>query len=75
MAVLGACDVVFVMVTGSADLEQVTMGDGGLLGAGARPAILVDCSTVSQEASARVRAAAAATGVAFLAAPSAAIGR
>jgi len=26
MAVLGACDVVFVMVTGSADLEQVTMG-------------------------------------------------
>ena len=69
LAGLGGCDVVFVMVTGSADLEQVITGDGGLLASGARPAILVDCSTVSQEASARVRAAAAAAGVAFLAAP------
>jgi len=65
----GACDVVFVTVTGSAELEQVATGDGGLLTADARPAILVDCSTVSQEASARVRAAAAVAGVAFLAAP------
>jgi 3-hydroxyisobutyrate dehydrogenase-like beta-hydroxyacid dehydrogenase len=69
MAALGCCDVVFVMVTGSADLEQVTTGDGGLLTADSRPAILVDCTTVSQEASARVRAAATAAGVAFLAAP------
>jgi len=69
LAGLGACDVVFVAVTGSAELEQVTTGDGGLLTADARPAILVDCSTVSQEASARVRAAAAVAGVAFLAAP------
>ena len=69
LAGLGACDVVFVMVTGSADLEQVTIGDGGLLTGAARPAILVDCSTVSQEASARVRAAATAAGVGFLAAP------
>jgi 3-hydroxyisobutyrate dehydrogenase-like beta-hydroxyacid dehydrogenase len=69
MAGLGCCDVVFVMVTGSADLEQVTTGDGGLLTADTRPAILVDCTTVSQEASARVRAAATAAGVAFLAAP------
>src|SRR6266849_2875908 len=69
LAGLGACDVVFTMVTGSADLEQVTVGDGGLLTRDERPAILVDCSTVSQEASARVRAAASAAGVAFLAAP------
>ena len=69
LAGLGGCDVVFVMVTGSADLEQVITGDGGLLASGARPAALVDCSTVSQEASARVRAATAAAGVAFLAAP------
>jgi 3-hydroxyisobutyrate dehydrogenase-like beta-hydroxyacid dehydrogenase len=69
LAGLGACDVVFVMVTGSADLEQVTTGDGGLLSQDRRPAILVDCSTVSQEASARVRAAASAVGVGFLAAP------
>ena len=69
LAGLGGCDVVFVMVTGSADLEQVITGDGGLLASGARPAVLVDCSTVSLEASARVRAATAAVGVAFLAAP------
>jgi len=69
LADLGACDVVFVMVTGSADLEQVTTGDGGLLSQDQRPAILVDCSTVSQEASGRVRAAASAVGVGFLAAP------
>ncbi len=69
MAGLGGCDVVFVMVTGSADLEQVTTGDGGLLTGDAKPAILVDCSTVSQDASARVRAAATAAGAAFLAAP------
>jgi 3-hydroxyisobutyrate dehydrogenase-like beta-hydroxyacid dehydrogenase len=69
MAGLGSCDVVFVMVSGSADLERVTTGDGGLLTAAVRPAILVDCSTVSQDASARVRAAATEAGVAFLAAP------
>src|SRR6516165_1208510 len=69
IAGLGTCDVVFVMVTGSADLEQVSTGAGGLLTADAKPAILVDCSTVSPEASARVRAAATAAGVAFLAAP------
>jgi 3-hydroxyisobutyrate dehydrogenase-like beta-hydroxyacid dehydrogenase len=69
LADLAACDVVFVMVTGSADLEQVVLGDAGLLGQDGRPAILVDCSTVSPQASARVRSAATAAGVAFLAAP------
>src|ERR1051326_2778182 len=62
LAGLDGCDVVFVMVTGSADLEQVTMGEGGLLGRDVKPAVLVDCTTVSQDASARVRAAAAAAG-------------
>src|SRR5579863_3983419 len=69
LAGLGGCDVVFVMVTGSADLEQVTTGEGGLLTGAAKPAVLVDCTTVSRDASARVRAAATAAGVAFLAAP------
>jgi 3-hydroxyisobutyrate dehydrogenase-like beta-hydroxyacid dehydrogenase len=66
---LAGCDVVFVMVSGPADLEQVVLGEGGLLTGGAGPAILVDCSTVSEEASARIRAAAGSAGVAFLAAP------
>jgi 3-hydroxyisobutyrate dehydrogenase-like beta-hydroxyacid dehydrogenase len=66
---LGACDVVFVMVSGPRDLEEVVLGEGGLLSAETRPQILVDCSTVSEAASARIREAAAALGVAFLAAP------
>jgi 3-hydroxyisobutyrate dehydrogenase len=60
-------DVVFTMVTTSADLEQVVER---LLSDPTRaPRILVDCSTVSPEASARVRAVAEARGIAFLASP------
>jgi 3-hydroxyisobutyrate dehydrogenase len=60
-------DVVFTMVTSSADLEQVV---GRLLSDPERtPKILVDCSTVSTEASARVRAVAEERGIAFLASP------
>ena len=66
---LATCDVVYVMVSGPADLEEVVLGEGGLLAADAKPAILVDCSTVSEEASAGIRAAATAAEVAFLAAP------
>jgi 3-hydroxyisobutyrate dehydrogenase-like beta-hydroxyacid dehydrogenase len=69
IAGLTDCDVVYVMVSGPADLEHVVLGEGGLLTADTKPAILVDCSTVSEEASARIRAAADAAGVAFLAAP------
>ena len=63
------CEVVFVMVSASAELEQVALGEGGLLRGTGRPDILIDCSTVSEETSATVRAAAAAAGVQFLAAP------
>ncbi|HEX9032505.1 MAG TPA: NAD(P)-dependent oxidoreductase, partial [Streptosporangiaceae bacterium] len=66
---LARCDIVFVMVAGPADLEQVVRGDGGLLAAGHKPAVIVDCSTVSAEVSASVRAAAGQAGVEFLAAP------
>jgi 3-hydroxyisobutyrate dehydrogenase len=60
-------DVVFTMVTSSADLEQVV---GRLLSDPDKaPRILVDCSTVSTEASARVREVATARGIAFLASP------
>jgi 3-hydroxyisobutyrate dehydrogenase len=60
-------DVVFTMVTTSADLEQVV---GRLLSDPDKaPRILVDCSTVSSEASSRVRAVAAGRGIAFLASP------
>lgn len=63
-------EVVFTMVSGSTDLAHVVTGPHGLLSRpDAAPGVIVDCSTVSAEASAEVRAAAAGRGVAFLAAP------
>src|SRR2546426_6322225 len=63
-------DIVFTMVSGSDDLLEVVSGPRGVLSrAGRAPKILIDCSTVSQEASAQARAAAAAAGCALLAAP------
>ena len=69
VAGLTGFDLVFIMVSRPADLVEVTSGPGGLLAGPQRPRILVDCSTVDAATSAEVRAAAAAAGVAFLAAP------
>jgi 3-hydroxyisobutyrate dehydrogenase len=66
---LAGRDVVFTMVSGPADLLDVTCGEGGVLTGESAPGVLVDSSTVSAEVSAQVRAAAAAVGTAFLAAP------
>jgi len=63
-------DVVFTMVSTPADLEQVLVGEGGLLADPDRvPGVVVDCSTVSTESSAAMRAACAERGIHFLAAP------
>jgi len=63
-------DVVFTMVATPPDLEQVLLGEGGLLADPARaPGVVVDCSTVSTDSSARIRQVCAQRGVAFLAAP------
>ena len=63
-------DVVFTMVSTPADLEQVLVGDGGLLtDPDSLPEVVVDCSTVSTESSAAMRAACTERGVDFLAAP------
>jgi 3-hydroxyisobutyrate dehydrogenase len=70
IADLAGCDVVFTMVAASTDLEQVVLGPEGLLSdSERRPDVIVDCSTVSVETSARVRAAAAERGADFIAAP------
>ncbi|MEY8015702.1 NAD(P)-dependent oxidoreductase [Mycobacterium servetii] len=66
---LGRCDIVFTTVTSSSDLLSVTAGPGGLFRAQPAPRIVVDCSTVSAEAAAEVRAEAAKRGIAFLSAP------
>jgi 3-hydroxyisobutyrate dehydrogenase-like beta-hydroxyacid dehydrogenase len=60
-------DLVFTMVSTSADFEQVV--ERLLSDPAKAPRILVDCSTVSTEASARVRAVVEERGVAFLASP------
>lgn len=63
-------DIVFVMVSANDDLLEVTTGPRGVLSnSDTAPKILVDCSTVSTETSAAVRAAAVARGTQFLAAP------
>jgi 3-hydroxyisobutyrate dehydrogenase len=69
-AELAGCDVVFIMLAGSEDLKQVIIGPGGMIAmAGKAPKILVDCASISIEASAEVRQKLAAMGVEFLAAP------
>jgi 3-hydroxyisobutyrate dehydrogenase-like beta-hydroxyacid dehydrogenase len=70
IAELRAQDIVFTMVSASADLEHVLLGDGGLLADPEHvPGIVVDCSTVSTETSAAMREACEERGVGFLAAP------
>jgi 3-hydroxyisobutyrate dehydrogenase len=63
-------DVVFTMVGGDRDFQQVVLGDGGVLSAeGAAPRVLVDSTTISPGASQVVREAAERRGTAVLAAP------
>jgi 3-hydroxyisobutyrate dehydrogenase-like beta-hydroxyacid dehydrogenase len=66
---LAGRDIVFTTVSASDDLIGVTGGERGLLTAETAPRLLVDCSTVSEEASARVREAAGKRGTAMLSAP------
>jgi 3-hydroxyisobutyrate dehydrogenase len=63
-------DVVFTMVGGPADFKEVVLGPRGVLaGETVAPAVLVDMTTISPDASAAVRAEAALRGTALLAAP------
>jgi 3-hydroxyisobutyrate dehydrogenase len=63
-------DVVFTMVAGPKDFQQVVLGDDGLLSAdGVAPRIIVDSTTISPEGSMVVRERAEQRGVALLAAP------
>ena len=63
-------DLVFTMVGGDGDFEEVILGDTGLLSRPElAPRLLVDLTTISPTASARVRLAARRRGTAMLAAP------
>jgi 3-hydroxyisobutyrate dehydrogenase-like beta-hydroxyacid dehydrogenase len=66
---LATCDIVFSMVSEGVDLREVITGPNGVLAGTARPKLLVDCSSVSEDDSSFVRAQALAVGIAMLAAP------
>jgi 3-hydroxyisobutyrate dehydrogenase len=62
-------DIVFTMVSGPEDLLAVTVGEDGLLSADSTPQLLVDCSSVSEEGSNKVREALAKRGAAMISSP------
>lgn len=63
-------DIVFTMVAGSSDVEEVVTGPAGLLSReDVAPGLIIDSSTISPVAAAEVRAAAERRGTAMLAAP------
>lgn len=66
---LAACDVVFVMVSTLDDVAEVLTGRDGLLSGARAPKMVVECSSISLEGSAELRAKLAARGVEMLAAP------
>jgi len=62
-------DIVFSTVAASGDLIEVVTGSNGVLSGAGAPQLVVDCSTVSEEASAEVRMACADRGTQMLSAP------
>jgi 3-hydroxyisobutyrate dehydrogenase len=66
---LAGCEVVFTMVSTTDDLKEVLFGDGGLVAGSARPKVVVDSSSISQEGSAEIRERLEALGVAYLCTP------
>jgi 2-hydroxy-3-oxopropionate reductase len=69
-AALGvACEVVFTVVTSSADVEAVALGTDGLIHGMAPGSVLVDCSTIAPDAARRIAARLGEKGIAMLDAP------
>ncbi|MGH7667188.1 MAG: NAD(P)-dependent oxidoreductase [Candidatus Dormibacteria bacterium] len=62
-------EVVFVSVSGPAEVRQVLLGPDGLVSGGGRPEVVVDLSTIGADTSAEIRRELARRGVALLAAP------
>ena len=66
---LATCDAVFTMVSTTDDLKEVLFAEGGLLSGSAKPRIVVDSSSISQEGSAEIRERLEAMGVGYLCSP------
>ncbi len=62
-------DIIFTMVSTSDDLVTVTFGENGVFTAEAKPKLLIDCSSISEIASADIRKRAAEMGIDMLASP------
>jgi 3-hydroxyisobutyrate dehydrogenase len=70
LAELADCDIVFCMVSTWDDVKEVVAGPSGLLSGGGRvPGTVVECSSISLEGSAELRALLTGRGVELLAAP------
>jgi 3-hydroxyisobutyrate dehydrogenase len=66
---LAECDIVFCMVSTWDDVKEVIAGPAGLLSGAKKPRMVVECSSISLEGSAELRALLAARGIDLLAAP------
>jgi len=66
---LASRDIVFTMVSGPDDLKQVICGEEGVLSTSDTPKMLVDCSSVSEDASNEVRSALSQRDATMLSAP------
>ena len=66
---LAGCEVVFTMVSTTDDLKEVLFGEGGLVAGSAKPKVVVDSSSISQDGSAEIRLRLEAMGVAYLCTP------
>lgn len=66
---LAHCDIVFTMVSTTEDLKEILFGPEGLLSAEAKPRMIVDSSSISQDGSAEIRTELKKRGVDYLCAP------
>lgn len=66
---LAGCDVVFAIVSTGKDVEEVLFGKDGLCTGKTLPKVFVDCSSISVEESAEIRAKLTKVGVSLIAAP------
>ena len=63
------CEVVFTVITSSADVEGVALGENGLIEGMAPGSVLVDCSTIAPEAARKIAARLGEKGIHMLDAP------
>jgi 3-hydroxyisobutyrate dehydrogenase len=66
---LAGCGAVFTMVSTTDDLKEVLFGSGGLASGEKLPKLVIDCSSISQEGSAEIRARLEEARIGYLCAP------